>query len=73
MTLNDYRSAAIAIGEVTSARNLIENAQDLVQYNFGDGYNEDFHKAWTALNEIVCALNEELDQETVDNEEEDDE
>ena len=71
MTLNDYRIAAIAIGEVVSARNLIENAQDLVQYKFGDGYNGDFNKAWTALNEIVCALNEELDQETVDNEEDD--
>lgn len=69
MTLDDYKDASIAIGEVVSARNLIENAQDLVQYNFGDGYNEDFNKAWTALNEIICALNEELDQETIDAEE----
>lgn len=69
MTRDDYKSAAIAIGEVASARNLIENAQDLVQYNFGDGYNGDFNKAWTVLNEIIFALNERLDQETVDTEE----
>lgn len=70
MTIDDYKSTSIAIGLVVSARNLIENAQDLVQYNFGDGYNGDFNKAWTALNEIVCALNEELDCTPIEEESE---
>ena len=69
MTLDDYKTASIAIGKVAAARKLVEDAQDAVEYIYLKDYREDFSKAWTALNEIVCALNEELGQDTVDNEE----
>lgn len=72
MTLDDYKTASIAIGKVAAARKLVEDAQDAVEYIYHNDYREDFSKVWTALNEIVCSLNEELDQETVDTKKEDD-
>lgn len=68
----DYKAASIAIGMVVSARGMVEEAKDDVEYNFDDSFNKDFNKVWTILNEIVCELNERLDQEGVDQESEED-
>lgn len=72
MTIDDYKCVSIAIGMVVSAREMVEKAKDDVEYNFGYSFNKDFNKAWTILNEIVCELNERLDQEGVDQESEED-
>lgn len=70
MTIDDYKCAAIAIGMVAAAREMIEKVQNDVEWNFDNRFANDFKKVWTILNQIVCELNEDLDQEGVDKEDE---
>lgn len=71
MTIDDYRDAAIAIGTVAAARDMIEKAKNDVEYNFDNRFANDFKQVWTILNQIVCELVCELndkvgqDQESV--------
>lgn len=70
MTKYDYKCCAIAIGQVVAARQAVEKAREEIEYNFGNGYDGDFVKAWNILNNLVDNLNEELDCEIITEEKE---
>lgn len=69
MTIDDYKCAAIAIGTVAAARDMIEKAQNDVEWNFDNRFANDFKQVWTILNQIVCELVCELNDKESANEE----
>ena len=73
MNAYNHKCAAITIGHVVSARDLLDRARHSVSYRFNEECTKILNKALAETNRLICKLNATLDRERIEDEEDDDE
>lgn len=73
MNAYNHKCAAITIGQVVAARDILDRARHRVSYDFNEECTKILNKALTETDRLVSKLNASLDRERIAEGEDDDE
>ena len=73
MNAYNHKCAAITIGQVVAARDLLDRARHSVSYRFNEECTKILNKALADINRLISKLNASLDRERIAEGEDDDE